>query len=310
MRVLITGGCGFVGANLVAHMNGLAGHQVSVLDNESLGKRAFLDGLDAEFISGDIRDRELLDRVLPRHDAVVHLAADTRVMDSIADPERNFEINVAGSMTLLSAMRSAGVRRLVNASTGGAIMGEVDPPVHEGMVPHPMSPYGASKLAVEGYCSAFGASYGLSPVSLRFSNVYGPRSFHKGSVVAEFLRRVIHREPLVVYGDGSQTRDYVFAGDLCQGIVAGLNREEGGVFQLGTGVPVSLNTLIGEIRQVVAPLPVEVDYRDFRAGEVRYTYCDISRARAELGYAPSTTLADGLRQTWAWFQERHATELV
>ena len=301
-NVLITGGCGFVGTNLVADLNRRGGYAVTVFDNESLGKREFLADLDCTFIHGDLRDTDAVRGAVQGMDAVVHLAADTRVIPSIENPRLNFDVNVSGTFNLLEAMRDAGVGRFVNASTGGAIMGDVEPPVHEEMVPHPLSPYGASKLAVEGYCSAFEASYGMKCLSLRFSNVYGPRSFHKGSVVALFLRQILNGEELVIYGDGSQTRDYVYVGDLCQGIVAGIERGAGGVVQLGTGVPLSLDDLVDVIRKVVAPRDFEVRYEPFRAGEVRYTYCDISRARETLGYAPALDLEHGLRATWEWFQ--------
>ena len=214
-RLLITGGCGFIGANLVRRVAelGLA-RALQVVDDESLGSRAAIAPWDVEFIAGDIRDADLMRRALRGVGAVVHLAADTRVIDSVADPVRNFEINVAGTFGLLNLMREIGVPRLVNASTGGAILGEAPPPVNEQMVPRPTSPYGASKASAEAYCSAFAASYGLNVVSLRFSNAYGPLSFHKGSVVAAFMRRILDGAPLVVYGDGSQTRDYVFVEDL------------------------------------------------------------------------------------------------
>lgn len=304
MRVLITGGCGFVGANLVAYLNRTTSHHIRVLDNESLGKRQHVSDLRVEFIHADIRDRDGLDAALEDVDAVIHLAADTRVIDSIADPSHNFDVNVVGSFRLLQAMRAAGVRRLVNASTGGAILGEVTPPVNEEMVPRPLSPYGAAKLAVEGYCSAFAASYGLKPVSLRFSNVYGPGSFHKGSVVAAFMKCILKGEPLTVYGDGEQTRDYVFIDDLCQGIVAGLDCRKTGIYQLGSGSPVSVNRLIATIADVVAPRRIEVQFAPPRAGEVVHTWCDISRARKGLGYAPSMPLNEGLERTWAWFLEQ------
>jgi len=304
MRVLITGGCGFVGANLIAHLNQAGGYAIRVFDNESLGRREHIAGLEAEFVHGDIRDRPALDKALAGMDAVIHLAADTRVMDSIAEPAFNFDVNVVGSFRLLEAMRAAGITRLVNASTGGAILGETLPPVHEEMVPRPLSPYGAAKLAVEGYCSAFGASYGMKPVSLRFSNVYGPRSFHKGSVVAAFMKRIVAGKPVIVYGDGEQTRDYVFVADLCQGIVAGLTRDTPGVYQLGSGGPMSINGLTAAIAEAVAPHRVEVRFEPGRAGEVMQTWCDITKARSELGYAPTTSLADGLAQTWAWFVQK------
>ena len=200
-------------------------------------------------------------------------------------------------------MRACGVNRLVNASTGGAIIGVAKPPVHEGMVPKPISPYGASKLAAEGYISAFAGAYGLKATSLRFSNVYGPRSFHKGSVVAEFYRRIVRGEELTVFGDGEQTRDYVFASDLCAGIVDALTADADGVFQLGTGVGTSLNTLIDLMRDIVGTSrPIAVRHEPERAGEIKFTYCDISKARRELGYDPETRLGEGLTRTWAWFQ--------
>jgi UDP-glucose 4-epimerase len=305
MRVLVTGGCGFIGANLVPRL-AAAGWEVRVLDNESMGRREHLDDFTGQFIHGDIRDPAALDVALEGVDAVVHLAADTRVIESIADPAFNFDVNVVGSFRLLEAMRARGIRRLVNASTGGAIIGAATPPVHEAMVPNPIAPYGATKLAVEGLCSAWSGSYGFSALSLRFANVYGPRSYHKGSVVAAFFRRIADGLPLIVHGDGEQVRDFVFVDDLCDGIMRGIDYAQSGVLQLGSGVPVSVNALIEEMRLVVAPQPVAVEYRPARVGEIERTWCDVSRARSELGFAPDTSLAVGLARTWAWFRARRA----
>ncbi len=306
MRILITGGCGFIGCNLIARLNAIGGFQIRVFDNESLGKREHLAGLDAEFVHGDIRDQAAVLAALDTIDAVVHLAADTRVIESIEKPAYNFEVNVVGSLNVLQAMRTRGIKHIVNASTGGAIIGEAVPPVHEKMVASPTSPYGASKLAVEGYCSAFTGSYGFKAISLRFSNVYGPRSFHKGSVVAAFLRQIMANETLTVYGDGNQTRDFVFVDDLCDGIIAGLKGDVAGVVQLGSGRPTSVNELIDAMKPVVAPHEVEVDYVGFRTGELVLTYCDIAKARSELGFQPNTSLAVGLGITWKWFNEHQA----
>lgn len=303
MRVLVTGGCGFIGANLVPLL-AAAGWHVRVLDNEIMGRLDHLDNFAGEFIHGDIRDPAALDLALGGVDAVVHLAADTRVIESIADPAFNFDVNVVGSFRLMEAMRERGIRRLVNASTGGAIIGDATPPVHEAMVPNPIAPYGATKLAVEGLCSAWSGSYGFSALSLRFANVYGPRSYHKGSVVAAFFRRIAEGQPLIVHGDGEQVRDFVFVDDLCDGIMRGIAHEQSGVLQLGSGVPVSVNALIDAMRQVVAPERVYVEYRPARTGEIERTWCDVSRARAALGYAPDTALGDGLARTWAWFRAR------
>ncbi len=305
MKVLVTGGCGFIGTNLVPHLES-AGHSVRVLDSEVMGKRHHLDSFKGEFLHGDIRDARDLDAALIGIDAVIHLAADTRVMESIADPALNFDVNVVGSFALMEAMRARSITRLVNASTGGAIIGDATPPVHEDMVPRPIAPYGATKLAVEGLCSAYSASYGFTAVSLRFANVYGPRSFHKGSVVAAFFKRILAGESLVVYGDGEQTRDFVFVDDLCAGIMSGLTSGESGVFQLGSGIPVSVNALIEAIRRVVAPRPVSVDYRPARGGEIVRTWCDISRARAHLDYSAPTPLEDGLALAWQWFASEYA----
>ena len=162
------------------------------------------------FLSGDLRDRDDVRGALEGQDAVVHLAADTRVMDSIENPAHNFENNVIGTFNLLELARELGVSRIVAASTGGAIVGDVPPPVHERMAAQPTSPYGASKLMLEGYLSAYSAAFGIRGCALRFSNIYGPRSFHKGSVVAHFYKQLLSGEPLVVYGDGGQARDFLY----------------------------------------------------------------------------------------------------
>jgi UDP-glucose 4-epimerase len=306
MKILVTGGCGFVGTNLVAHLNRVGGYEITVFDNESLGKRRFLEGLDAKFEHGDLRDANAIRGAIEGQDAIIHLAADTQVISSIDHPAYNFDVNVRGSLNLLEAMRETGVSQLVNASTGGAILGEVTPPVHEEMVAKPMSPYGASKLAVEGYASAYGACYGIRTVSLRFSNVYGPRSFHKGSVVAFFFKQILAGVPLVVYGDGEQSRDFVFADDLSEGIRLALNVDRTEVIQLGVGRPTSVNKLIDIIGGIVGFDKIELQYEPARAGEIVYNYCDISKARALLDFNPQTALEEGLRKTWTWFTENAA----
>ena len=305
MRLLVTGGAGFVGSNLIARLDELGGHEIVVLDNEVLGSREAIADTSATFLHGDILDMAAVSRALEGVDAVVHLAADTRVIPSISAPKFNFDVNVLGSINLLEQMRQASVDRIVNASTGGAIIGEAEPPVHEAMVPAPMSPYGASKLAVEGYCSAYAASYGMKATSLRFSNVYGPRSWHKGSVVAHFIKQIMKGEPLVIYGDGGQTRDYVFARDLADGIAAALAADISGPLQLGTGIGTPLNDIVAMLREISGE-NFEVRHEDLRSGEIVHTWCDISRARDLIGYDPGTGLREGLEETWAWFVDNRA----
>ena len=305
VKILITGGAGFVGRHLAGHLTS-RGDTVTVIDNETLGSRRHLDLEKVRFLAGDIRRVDDLREALEGQDAVVHLAADTRVMDSIADPRHNFDNNVLGSFNVLELCRELGVSRVVAASTGGALLGDVDPPVHEEMTARPTSPYGASKLMLEGYLSAYSSAFGLSTAALRFSNIYGPRSFHKGSVVAHFFKQVLAGEPLVVYGDGSQIRDYLYVGDLVEAIGVAMDSDAQGAYQLGSGIPTSLNRLI-EVMRTVTGRDLEVDYRDFRAGEVRDTYCQIDKARAAFGYDPRTSLQEGLPTTWAWFEQQPPT---
>ena len=302
-KILITGGAGFIGRHLADHLVSHGGYDVTVIDNESLGDRRHLDLDRIRFVHGDLTVRDDLRAALEGQDAVVHLAADTRVMDSIANPQHNFDNNVIGTFNLLELSRELGVSRIVAASTGGAILGDVAPPVHEEMAPRPTSPYGASKLMLEGYLSAYASSFGVSSCALRFSNIYGPRSFHKGSVVAHFFKQILAGEPLVVYGDGSQTRDYLYVGDLVEAIRVATDSDVEGPYQLGSGQPTTLNHLI-DLMRVVTGRDLEVDYRDFRAGEVRDTWCQVDKAKAGFGYDPSTSLEDGLRATWAWFESQ------
>jgi UDP-glucose 4-epimerase len=301
-RVLITGGCGFIGSNLIRYLRESDDLELRVLDNESIGSFENIAAFDIECIRGELNDEVVVRRALNDVDLVVHLAADTGVLDSVASPERNFRVNVTGTLNLLGRMREQGVVKIVNASTGGAILGDATPPIHEDMPARPLSPYGASKLAAEAYCSAF-STYGLAATSLRFSNVYGPGSQRKGSVVAHFMKQILSGKELVIYGDGSQTRDYVFVSDLCEGIRLAMTSGRTGVFQLGTGVPTTLNALVAQLREVVGgAYPVTVRYEPSRPGEVVHTWCDIDKARRELGYDPRTSLAAGLSATWRWFR--------
>jgi UDP-glucose 4-epimerase len=299
MKILVTGGAGFIGSNLVPHL-AERGHEILVLDNLSSGCPAPAARPRIRFCRGDFLDQTLLRECLDGSDAVVHLAAMPGVMDSVADPAACFATNVEGTFRLLELARRCGIKQFVNASTGGAILGEVAPPISEAMAPMPLSPYGASKLATEGFCSAYFGSYGLRCLSLRFSNIYGPHSAHKKSVVAAFIRRALNDEPLIVYGDGGQQRDYLYVGDLVGGIAAAIDRGATGTFQLGSGQPTSLLTLIQAL-ETIAGRRLEARYEPRRSAEIHSTWCDISKARAEFGYAAPTILGQGLRQTWAWF---------
>ncbi len=305
MKVLITGGAGFIGSNLCHHLIAAGGYEVAVLDNLSAGQTEHLPD-NIKVTVGDYTDARILSRCLRGVDAVIHLAALSGVADSIVDPRPSFRINVQGSFQLLELAREAKVGMIVNASTGGALLGEVKPPICESMAPSPLSPYGASKLAVEAYCSAFTGAYGLKCLTLRFSNIYGPRSAHKKSVVAAFIKNVIHGEPLIIYGDGTQQRDYLYVGDLVQGINAALKRNLSGVYQLGYGQPATLKSLIATFKRI-ANRDIEVCYEPARRGEVHSTWCNIEKAQREFGYVAPTDLETGVRATWTWYIENQDT---
>jgi UDP-glucose 4-epimerase len=279
--------------------------RLRVLDNLSMGNASDIDTDRIELIEGDLRDPDAVERAVAGVDAVVHLAAHTRVIDSMEDPEENFHVNVRGTFDLLQAARAHQVGRLVFASTGGAIIGEVTPPVHEEMLAKPISPYGASKLAGEAYLSAFAGAYGLTTVSLRFSNVYGPYSYHKGSVVAKYFKNILNGKDLTVFGDGTQTRDFVYVGDIARAISTAVHAEVSGfeVFNLGSGVETSVNSLIELIRDVVGEAMPRVRYAEARRGEIYRNYTKIDKAGAGLGFEPSVDLSEGLKRTWEWFVE-------
>jgi UDP-glucose 4-epimerase len=303
-RILVTGGAGFVGATLVRRLVA-AGHRVRVLDNYSTGDISHLAGVDAELVEGDIRDTAVLDATIAGMDGVVHLAAAGSVVMSIADPVANFDANVLGTFRVLDAARRAGVERTVQASTGGALIGDATPPVSEASLPKPISPYGASKLAGEGYAHAFAAAYGMRTVALRFANVYGPWSERKKGAITMFFRAVHEGEPIVIYGDGSASRDYTHVDDISRAIELALERDvpAGTVLHIASGVETTVGEL-ADLCRVAAGAPGHpVEYRPARAGEVGRNFASYELARQMLGYAPSIGREEGIGRTWRWFQE-------
>lgn len=313
MRLLITGGCGFIGANLCEYLLSKGGFELRVLDNLSTGRQEYLEyvqrhaGGKVELIHGDVRDRAIVDEAVKGVDAVVHLAAKTSVVDSLKDPEEVFQVNVMGTVNLLEACRRHGVGRFVFASSNAAV-GEQEPPIDERKVPAPISPYGASKLAGEALCSAYFGSYGIKAIVLRFANVYGPYSDHKTSVVTKFIRQAKNGEPLVIYGDGSQTRDFVHVRDICQAIELALDYEPTGagdlVFQIGSGVETSLLQLVDQLSHIAQESGFQsppVKFEHARPGEIRRNFSDIRRAQERLGYSPQIGVEEGLRRTWRNF---------
>jgi UDP-glucose 4-epimerase len=304
-RVLVTGGAGFIGANLIRMLHARGG-AVTVLDDFSVGQRAHLAGVDVEVVEGDIRDTALVAQLAEDHGAVVHLAAQTGVPISLDMPRRDCEVNVLGTLSVLDAVRTVETRsprgRRVVFASSNAPLGRQDPPATEDKAPLPISPYGASKLAGEAYCLAYHGSWGIGTVALRFGNVYGPFCGRKQSVVAKFFSDIDAGRPLVVDGGGGQTRDFIYVEDLCRAVVAAVDSGVAGeVFQIATGVETSIAELARLVQQTVGR-DVAVATGPPRAGDVRQSYAVIAKARKLLAWQPEVSIEEGLRRTWAWWR--------
>ena len=302
--ILVTGGCGFIGATLVP-MLVQRGHSVRVLDNLSRSALSEFPDMDVEIVCADIRDTDAVSEALTGVDSVVHLAAYGSVMESIQDPVTNFSINAAGTLNMLQQSAEKGVQKFVFASTGGALIGNALPPVDEDSVPKPISPYGASKLCGEGYCHAFAKSYDLETACLRFGNVYGPHSAHKKGAVTLFIKGLLKDEPIVIYGDGSASRDYVHTEDLCSGITAAMNAAllGGDVFHIASGRETTVLELANILRDVSGKSDHPIEFRDARQGEVSRNFANYDAAKAAIGFEPKWRLEDGLAATWEWFTD-------
>jgi UDP-glucose 4-epimerase len=303
-RVLVTGGAGFVGATLVRRLVE-SGHAVRVFDNYSTGDPQHLAGVEAELVEGDIRDVAALDAALAGMQAIVHLAAAGSVVLSVEDPVTNFDVNVVGTFRVLDAARRAGVQRTVQASTGGALIGNATPPVDESSLPKPISPYGASKLAGEGYAHAFAQAYGLPTVALRFANVYGPWSAHKRGAMTLFFRALHEGKPIVIYGDGASSRDYCHVDDISRALELALVSDAPGgtVLHIASGVETTVEELADLCRGAAGKPDHPVEYRPRRPGEVERNFASYDLAQKVLGYTPSISREAGIPLTWEWFQD-------
>jgi UDP-glucose 4-epimerase len=302
-RVLVTGGCGFIGANLVRRIRSGPGWKVTIVDDMRTGRRSNVPPELAEVVVGDVADPEVLAPALEGVDAVVHLASQTGVLPSVEDPARDFEGSILPTFRVLEGCRQLGIQRFVLASSGAAV-GDVEPPIHENVVPRPLSPYGAGKLAGEAYVQGYAGSFGMETAALRFSNVYGPHSLHKDNAIPNFIRHCLAGERLEIYGDGTQTRDFIHVHDLCDGIIGAVTADgvAGEVFQLGTSVETSVVEL-AQLIQEVTGAEAEIDFEERRAGEVHRSRVDISKARRLLGFEPAIALRDGLAQTAGWYRD-------
>jgi UDP-glucose 4-epimerase len=304
-RVLVTGGAGFIGSNLVRLLVA-RGHEVVVFDNLSSGVRANLAGLGGvRFVEGDVRDGREVETATSGADTVFHLAASVGNMRSIEHPVEDAEVNVLGTLQVLESARRHGVRKVVFSSSAG-IFGELKTlPIREDHAVEPDSPYGASKLAAEKECLAYSKLFPMECVCLRYFNVYGEHQRYDayGNVIPIFVHRLLRGEPLVVHGDGEQTRDFVAVEDVAEANYrAAAARGVSGAFNIASGSRISINALIRTLSEVAEVSP-RVEHGPPRPGDVRHSLADISLAREKLDYAPTVDLADGLRRYWRWARD-------
>jgi UDP-glucose 4-epimerase len=313
MKALVTGGAGFIGSHLADALLD-RGDQVVALDNLSNGRRENLDGAierGAQLVVEDIRDTELMRALIARErpEVVYHLAAQMDVRVSTARPDYDAEINVLGTINLLEAAREAGVRRFVYASTGGAIYGEAQElPAREDSEIRPEAPYGQAKFAGEGYCELYRRLHGVSTVSLRFGNVYGPRQdpFGEAGVIAIFCGKLKHGGRPIVFGDGRQTRDYIYVVEVVEAALKAGESDVHGPYNVGRGVETSVLDLVGALGGLGHEAGIVADgflpeMAPARAGEVNRNALDPTKAREQLGFEAKVELEEGLRQTLASF---------
>jgi UDP-glucose 4-epimerase len=310
MRALVTGGAGFIGSNLVDALLD-RGDEVSVVDDLSTGQAENLDQARRRgiaFHQADIRDAGRLHEIFASGppDIVFHLAAQIDVRKSIEDPAWDAGINVVGTINVLEVARATGVGRVVNTSTGGAIYGDVDViPSPETTPPRPMAAYGQSKFCAEAYCGWYDRLHGLSAVTLRYGNVYGPRQDPLGEagVVAIFCGKLIAGERPTVFGDGRQTRDYTYVADVvAANLAAARHPEAHGVYNVGTGTEASVLGVLAALRRAAGldEDALQPEFAPARLGELERSALDVSRARSELGFEARHDLEDGLRATLEW----------
>ena len=309
-KVLVTGGAGFIGSHLV---RGLLdrGDRVRVLDNLSTGSKANLTGLEVDFIEGDIHDATVVQESIKDVDAIFHLAAFISVAGSMEDPLTCYETNLNGSLNVLMQASQAGVRRVVLASSA-AVYGESESTVAENHPPNPLSPYAASKLAMEQAAKLFSESFSLETVCLRYFNVYGPRQSPDSPYAAAipmFIQAMLAGEPATIHGDGRQTRDFVYVRDVVEAMLLAADGDSviGQVFNIAGGKSIPILELV-ETLQRSFPESLDPVFDPPRQGDLRFSEADISMAERALGYRPRIDLQEGLGITVEWFRSRREVE--
>jgi UDP-glucose 4-epimerase len=300
-KTLVTGGAGFIGSNLVRALLE-RGDDVRVLDNFSTGNRANLEGLDVEIVEGELRSYERVHNAVRGTEVVYHLGALGSVPRSVQDPLTSSAVNVEGTLNVLLAARDEAVRRVVFASSSSVYGSKEQLPVDESMQADPISPYGVAKLAAERYCVSFSRVYeSFESVVLRYFNVFGPRQSpfsQYAAMVPLFITAIANGEPVTVYGDGEQSRDFTYVANVVDATIRAAHAEgaSGRIFNVAAGSPASVNDVADAISRIVGK-PVEKRFAPPRPGDIRNSWADVSKAKDALGYEPSVDLEQGMRRT-------------
>ena len=315
MKVLITGGAGFIGVNLIEYLLEKTDWEINVLDNFSTSDDGMLEQVigDSKRVivhEGDIREKADVLKAIDGCDYVISLAAQAGVLPSVEDPIFDMELNIKGLINVLSSAVEVGAKKVVHASSN-ALLGEAELPLSETTLPQPLAPYGASKLAGEGYLSAWAASYGLNTVALRFSSVYGPKSIHKGSAIAKFIKQIMDGDQVEIWGDGSQTRDLVYVRDIAKALYLSLvtdlpNKYE--MIHIGTGTEITIEEVFDTIYQKFLDRgyePKPALHTDWKPGEIRQNWSSIEKAKKVLGFNPENSFEENIEETIQWFIENY-----
>ena len=307
MKVLVTGGGGFIGSHVVDRLLRDA-HDVRVLDNFATGRRENLLGVmdDIELVEGDLQSYERVHNAVSGCEMVLHQGALPSVPRSVQDPLTSSATNVTGTLNVLLAARDAGVRRVIYASSSSIYGANPELPKHERLLPQPISPYAVAKLAGEGFCRSFYEVWGLETVALRYFNVFGPRQdpmSQYAAVIPNFINALADGRQPVVYGDGEQSRDFTYVGNVVEGNVLAMTADgvAGKVFNVAAGDRTSLNQLLEYLKGLIGA-GVEARYDHPRPGDVRHSQADVSAAERELGFRPHVSVEEGLRLTLDWFR--------
>ncbi len=299
-KFVITGGAGFIGSNLAKSLS--KDNDVLVIDDLSAGKMENLAGLDVRFLKGSLTDQMLLKEAFEGADCVFHQAAIASVKKSVEDPARTNAAGIDGTLNVLIAARDTGVGRVVQASSAAVYGSSPVLPKKEDMLPEPLSPYAVSKLAAEHYARVFLELYGLKTVSLRYFNVFGPKqdpSSEYSGVISRFISAILNDKQPVIYGDGEQTRDFVYVNDVVSANILA-SRALPGVYNIACAKSISLNTLVAVIGNILEK-PVVPRYESARAGDIKHSLADINRAKG-MGYIPKYDLKEALIETIEWFK--------